>query len=441
MIPRRISNPRARGRRGSAGGGALRPAAIAFLAVTLLLLSPHQGAGYFPITSSGVSLSWNGADQPVTYVIQSAGSGDIPDESDDLALRLAFRRWEDSSGSSIAFLEDTSADANRTDFGAFDIHLILFDESNQTGYFPGGSTVVALTPITFNLATGRIVDADILFNGGANSFSTDKTPGTFDIQSVATHEIGHFIGLDHGASCASTMFPFAALARVRQRSLTDDDRGGARHIYSGGPATGTISGTLVRQSNGTPVAGAHLVAVNSDGVVATGTYSEANGAFAIAQLPTGSYTVYAEPLDGPVAGSNLSSTIGASAATDFGTTYVGGNSSPSSIVVIASTVSSIGNFGVLGPSGNNLTSCSDNPVLATRGASTVFAAIGTGLGATDTLAITGPGITIDNSSYFNAGGVEWHQVDITTAANAPLGPRNLEVTALSGDLTLLTATL
>jgi hypothetical protein len=45
--------------------------------------------------------------------------------------------------------------------------------------------------------SGVITDADVLFNGSDFQFTTSKTPACFDVQDVATHELGHLLGLDH----------------------------------------------------------------------------------------------------------------------------------------------------------------------------------------------------------------------------------------------------
>ncbi|MEZ6020564.1 MAG: matrixin family metalloprotease [Planctomycetota bacterium] len=73
---------------------------------------------------------------------------------------------------------------------------MTFDEINSSGYFPTGSGIVAITPLEF-YTTGRIIDADVLFNGKDFHFTTKQETNRFDIQDVAAHELGHLLGLDH----------------------------------------------------------------------------------------------------------------------------------------------------------------------------------------------------------------------------------------------------
>src|SRR6185369_8979625 len=55
---------------------------------------------------------------------------------------------------------------------------------------------------------GQIIKADIIFNP-STQYSTDGSKGQ-NLQTVATHEIGHFFGLDHSAVVRAIMFPAAS---------------------------------------------------------------------------------------------------------------------------------------------------------------------------------------------------------------------------------------
>ena len=72
---------------------------------------------------------------------------------------------------------------------------------------------------------------------------------------------------------------------------------------------GSISGNVVRASDGSGVAGAHVVCRGADGRTAGGALSAASGRFVLSGLPPDTYTVYVTPLDEPVAASNLTSPL------------------------------------------------------------------------------------------------------------------------------------
>ncbi|MGE3164552.1 MAG: IPT/TIG domain-containing protein [Planctomycetota bacterium] len=411
---------------------------IGALSLLVVLALPRPGTATFPIFIQGVTVRWSGDDVPVSYVIQSSGSDDIADHSEDLAIELGFAAWESSSSSTIAFAEDLTANASRTDFGANDIHLIWFDETNASGFFPGASSTIAITPVSFSLATGFIVDADIVFNGDDHDFSTNKSPGTFDVQSIATHEIGHFLGLDHSGIGAATMFPFAATEITLPRALTLDDHAGAANLYPAGATTGSVSGTVRRSGDSSVVIGAHVVAINDDGVVVASTYSGSDGTFTISPIPADTYQIYAEPIDQPVTGANLSSDIGGSAQTNFATTFLGGNATPTSVAVTPGSSNAVGTLTVPATGPFNLTAATSQPVAAPRGNFAAITIFGTGLdGADETVSVSGTGVTLFWSSFTNGGNPRYSLI-LQILSTAEPGPRNITVSNAANEIAVLT---
>jgi len=200
---------------------------------------------------------------------------------------------------------------------------------------------------------GQILDSDTLFrNDGQATFATPAalaTPqgaGAYDLESLLTHEIGHWFGLDHSAVWRAMMFPYAPppgqflgsrpSAQVPDGPLADDDRTGIRALYpdpNDSVNVGEIQGrivpanpfsiaTLPAASTGsyvTGIVGAHVVVVDSDtgSVIAATlggwTCNSSNppptfdGTYDIQRLPIGhNYMIYAEPLDGLVAPGDFS---------------------------------------------------------------------------------------------------------------------------------------
>lgn len=122
---------------------------------------------------------------------------------------------------------------------------------------------IAITIATFDSFTGEIFDADMEMNDFEFDFSTAPTmtaPSAADLQTILTHEFGHFMGLSHSDSDRAVMWPEAGLGEVR-RDLTSDDAAGMCAIYpaSQAPATRCIAvpyGGLTTQIGGTRVTGA-----------------------------------------------------------------------------------------------------------------------------------------------------------------------------------------
>ncbi|MGE0708014.1 MAG: matrixin family metalloprotease [Planctomycetota bacterium] len=288
-------------------------------------------SSYAWVSLQAGSLPFFWQNSTVTFAINATGHPTITDDSEVAAVRLGFEAWKKIPSSRVDFIEDTSAASRaRTDWRSDDLHTVLWDMDNESGFFGAGSGLVAITPVDFNPTTGQIIDADILFNG-SKAFSTSGEGGKFDVQNIATHEVGHFIGLDHSAVVGATMNPFANTADTRLRSLEPDDVAAAASIYPIGGEPGAIQGYV--KLNGVGVSGAHVVAEDVNGVPASATLSDATGFFKIRGLDQGTYAVYAEPLDGPVTNANFSlHTSGLTIDTNFGTTFYGatGRSSPAS---------------------------------------------------------------------------------------------------------------
>jgi hypothetical protein len=265
--------------------------------------------------SNGAALRWL-APASISIVINATGSADVTDGSHVTALQNALRAWNQAPGSSAKLVENaTSAQRARTDWASDDIHLLYFDETGSSGYFPPGSGIVALTPVWFT-SGGVITDADILFNGSDYQFTTSKVPARFDVQDVATHELGHLLGLDHSGWAGATMYPYVDPSVILHRSLSLDEVCGMRALY---PAStfATIQGNVRRQDSSL-VAGAHVVARSSDGRPYAATLSNNSGAFVVRGLVPDTYTLYCSPLDFPVSQFNLG--IGNSVSADLQST-------------------------------------------------------------------------------------------------------------------------
>lgn len=215
---------------------------------------------------------------------------------------------------------------------------------------------------------GTILDNDVQFNTKATGLrftvgdaALDAVTNSVDLNTTATHEFGHSLGLSHAMANqisptngdSATMFPFIDTgdpeAERLQRSLSTDDIAWASYVYpegtaSSGPAAiqfgdipfkwvyGTIEGEIRHGVLNQPIAGASVFAVGeiTKRVVAGGysghvrlslnpatgglsvvldpTYTLLDGKYTI-PVPLGLYGVGVEPLDGaPAAAGNINIT-------------------------------------------------------------------------------------------------------------------------------------
>lgn len=166
----------------------MRVAPPRVLLVTLLLSVPSYAYEGAFLAVEGAA--WNIEAGPLEYVLEPSGSDDISDGSDLQAVRDAFRAWECVEGTSLRFVEGQGPGPATIDLDDGK-NTTFWDETGEFGLGPG------TLGVTVGDIGGSRTAADIVFNGADSAWSTDDGPSAVDIGSVAAHEIGHFVGLDH----------------------------------------------------------------------------------------------------------------------------------------------------------------------------------------------------------------------------------------------------
>jgi len=326
-----------------------------------------------------LSRRWSTSIPWTPAILTVAGSGTTAQLNEiGQTISDAFGAWAGVAGttfnqstypgllSPLAQVSDANSCSNDQESNVDGLNTICFNQASM-GFTSGvlaftrvitanapGVSVGASGPATF---AGQILDSDTLFRpDGQATFATPAAlatvagQGAYDLESILTHELGHWFGLGHSAVWRAMMFPYAPppgqflgarpTAQVPDGPLADDDRTGIRFLYPDPndevnigairgqvlPANPFALATLPAPSLGASVTGmfgTHVVAVDADtGTVIAGTLGgwscsatdasvQFDGSFGIERLPTGhNYMIYAEPLDGLVAPGDFSESLG-----------------------------------------------------------------------------------------------------------------------------------
>lgn len=314
-------------------------------------------------TAGSIAVQWSTAlnTNPVTVLtLDQTATGRLTEI--EQVIQQSLEVWTNVSGSSLtpASLGALSRTATANACGADGINSICFDQPDMA-FTPG---VLAFTRVVtadgigqqvgsgaVSAFPGQILDADIYFNPSdprtmfATPAALASNPAAYDLESILTHELGHFLGFSHSAVWNAMMFPYAPApgtytgtrptAQQPDAPLGEDDRTGLRVLYPDSTDTqhtGTIRGhvspanplSLPASPPGvTGIFGAHVVVLDAaSGEVIAGTIggwsctdpgpAQFDGSFTLEKLPVGrTYGLYAEPLNGVVAPSQLGNAIAA----------------------------------------------------------------------------------------------------------------------------------
>ena len=281
---------------------------LACVLAALLLVGPAPAHAYlkYGIEANGRVVPVRWATQAARYAVTDREVPGVTTAALRDALRRAAATWTAAPDTALSLVEE----------GVTTAPPVLIDGRSTIGFLdrPDLDRVLGQTSFVLDSVTGQLLEADIFFNSRFDwSVASGGEAGRVDLESVALHELGHFLGLGHSAigeselagagrrvlASGAVMFPIAfAPGAIADRLLQPDDLAGIADLYPAGAMdhTGSIQGRVTKDGRG--LFGAHVVAVHTRTGAIIGNFTlNDEGDFVIAGLEPGPHILRVEPID------------------------------------------------------------------------------------------------------------------------------------------------
>src|SRR5882724_1769917 len=290
----------------------------ALAASLILLVGSATSPGFdFNYNSSGNATHWafnppdpgistnvfNRNTHAIRFYIASDGFSTTNTAAELNAVRNCFGQWQSVPNTIIKY-EDAGLVAPGYDVNTSDNTNVVYWAKTSTVVNGGLDDIANALAVTFSSFTGpgnEILQFDIVINGVEQSWFTDfndSNNANYFVEGSLTHEIGHSLGLSHAAIGGATMLYAGQTGVDTQAGLSMDEVAFARTLYPGGnilSTLGNLKGTVTK--GGSPVFGAAVILEGTNGNLAGGTVTLADGTYILNSVPPGNYNVRAWPLD------------------------------------------------------------------------------------------------------------------------------------------------
>ncbi len=194
-----------------------------------------------------ICVTWS--QRQITYRIDSLGSARTPGDAEFDAIQKAWASWQFVSNgcSDFQFTRGGDIVGGTVGKGTTADNVFIFREqrcdeivdandpclsagtcANQYRCWNHSDATLGLTTVTYSPRSGIVSDADVEFNAASFLFTTVDSPPceqeasdcvAYDVQNVATHEIGHVLGFSHVPDGNSLMAATAPIGELSKRTI------------------------------------------------------------------------------------------------------------------------------------------------------------------------------------------------------------------------------
>lgn len=200
--------------------------------------------------TSGVPLRW--PSECVTFDVQVNGSprSGIDATATAAAVEAAFAAWlsADCGGVGPSLAVGThglvACDESRFNQTGRNANIVMFRD--VTWPYPGAADTFGMTMLRYNKDTGELWDADVEINSADFAINVAADADHVDLQSILTHELGHFLGLAHPGPnhLDATMSPRWDGKGTSLRTIETDDAAGLCALYPPGRSSTKTCGPI-----------------------------------------------------------------------------------------------------------------------------------------------------------------------------------------------------
>lgn len=161
----------------------------------------------------------------VSYVVNPANPQGLSADFVGAAVSTSAETWD---GATSQELMNDAYNFGEVAYGVQD-----YTNAVTFGNYPTAG-VIAVTTVWYNPATKKIVEFDVMFDTDWTWGDATVNQGVMDLQNIATHELGHGVGLGdiYDTVCSAvTMYGYSDYGEIQKRTLEQPDITGLLTLY------------------------------------------------------------------------------------------------------------------------------------------------------------------------------------------------------------------